>query len=192
MIVQGGGAGNLAPVGIGAMLMVMIYAGGHISGAHYNPAVTLGVFLRGGIKGNDVPGYMVAQIIGAFLATIVGALILGSGGAEAAAAPMSVEPVPGLLAEFLGTFALVYVILNVATAKSNAGNSHYGAAIGFTVTACAYAFGGVSGGAFNPAVALGLGAAEMVSFSDIWIHLLGELAAGAAAAFTFLFVNGKD
>ena len=100
--------------------------------------------------------------------------------------------VPSLIAELLGTFALVYVVLNVATAKGTEGNSFYGLAIGFTVLACAYALGGVSGGAFNPAVATGISVAEIKSFSDIWVYLVANLGAGALAALVFNFVNGRD
>ena len=115
--------------------MVMIFAGGHISGAHFNPAVTLGVFLRGKCAASDVPGYVIAQLVGGALAAFIGGSILGK---VPAAAASDMNMMQGGVAEFLGTFALVWVILNTATAKSNAGNSFYGLAIGFTVTACAY------------------------------------------------------
>ena len=186
-----GGAGSMAPIAIGSVLMVMIYAGGHISGAHYNPAVTLAVFLRGKCAASDVAPYIGAQLAGAALAAIVSGILLGSLGV-ADATPMKVSTVPALIAEFLGTFALCYVVLNTATAKGTEGNSFYGLAIGFTVLACAYALGGVSGGAFNPAVALGISIAEMSSWSNIWIFLVANLGAGAAAAYTFLYVNGRD
>jgi aquaporin Z len=97
-----------------------------------------------------------------------------------------------LLAEFFGTFALVYVVLNVATAKGTEGNSFYGLAIGFTVLACAFAFGGYSGGAFNPAVALGLTIMGLISGANLWIPLVACLAAGAAAAMVFKFLNPED
>ena len=181
-----GGAGAMAPVAIGSALMVMIFAGGHISGAHYNPAVTLGAFIRGACPAKDVPGYMIAQIVGGVLAALAVGFLVGE-----AKSPMTfASPAPVLLAEFLGTFALVYVVLNTATAKGTEGNSFYGLAIGFTVTAMAYALGGISGGAFNPAVAIGAAAMDLQSFGNIWMHIVAELAAGAAAAFTFKFVNG--
>jgi len=179
-----GGAGNFAPIAIGSMLMVMIFAGGHISGAHYNPAVTLGVFLRGKCLASDVPMYMIAQCLGAVAAHFVSCILLASLGAEPATAS-TLSVVPALIAEFLGTFALVFVILNVATADETEGNSFYGLAIGFTVTACAYALGGVSGGAFNPAVALGVTFAGLSAWANIWIFIVANLAAGAAAAAVF-------
>ncbi len=188
-----GGAGAMAPVAIGSALMVMIFAGGHISGAHYNPAVTLAVFLRGKCPASDVAPYMLSQIAGAALAALVGGFLLGAlGAADPVASDLSSKAGGAILAEFLGTFALCYVVLNTATAKGTSGNSFYGLAIGFTVLACAYALGGISGGAFNPAVAVGISVAEMSSWSNIWIFLVGNFAAAAAAAYTFLFVNGKD
>ena len=189
MIVIGGGAGNAAPIGIGSTLMVMIFAGGHISGGHFNPAVTLGVMLRGSISMSDSIGYWVSQIVAGVLAPIVAALMLPDAADPVA---MTHDVVPSLMAEFFGTFALVYVVLQVATAKGTEGNSFYGLAIGFTVTAMAYAFGGVSGGAFNPAVAVGITTAGLSGMGDIWIYLVANLGAGAVAAYTFLFVNGKE
>ena len=182
-------AGSIAPpLAIGAVLMVMIFAGGHISGAHYNPAVTLAVWLRGKCPTSDLPGYIVAQVAGALLAAMLALYLKGE---QPAAAPRS-EVVHALLAEFLFTFALCYVVLNVATAKGTSGNSFYGLAIGFTVLAGAYAVGSISGGVFNPAVAVGVTVMGLVRVTDIWIYLLANLAAGAAAAFTFKFLNPKD
>jgi len=186
-----GGAGNFAPLAIGSILMVMIYAGGHISGGHYNPAVSLGAFIRGAMPASDLLPYIVAQILGGIVAPLVAAPLLGSMGA-ADAVTSRLDVVPSLIAEFLGTFALVWVVLHTATAKGTEGNSFYGLAIGFTVLACAYALGGVSGGAFNPAVAVGISIANLSSWANIWIFLVANLAAGAVAAFLFNFVNGKD
>ena len=173
-----GGAGAMAPVAIGSALMVMIFAGGHISGGHYNPAVTLGAFLRGACPAKDVPAYMIAQVVGGVVAALAVGFLVGE-----SKAPMALPNVGAvLLAEFLGTFALVYVVLQTATAKGTNGNSFYGLAIGFTVTAMAYALGGVSGGAFNPAVAIGAAAMDLQSFGNIWMHIAAELVAGAVAA----------
>ena len=149
----GAGAGVIAPLAIGAALMVMVYAGGHISGAHYNPAVTVGVFIRGKVNGADVGPYMVAQLAGAALAAVAVTKFLRAG---AAVTPISPHVGPALLAEFLFTFALVYVVLNAATAEGTSGNSFYGLAIGMTVMTGAFAVGDISGGAFNQAVALGI------------------------------------
>ncbi len=186
-----GGAGIMAPLAIGCALMIMVYAGGHISGGHYNPAVTLAVFLRGKCPASDVAPYMASQIAGAAVAALVAAIML-SVLTDTAPTPKEISVVPALIAEFLGTFALAYVVLNTATAKGTEGNSFYGLAIGFTVVVCAYAMGGVSGGAFNPAIAVGISVAEMSSWSNIWVLWLADFAGGAAAAYTFLFVNGKE
>jgi aquaporin Z len=186
--VVGNGAGALAPVAIGSALMVMVFAGGHISGAHYNPAVTLGVWVRGKCETRDVPGYMISQIVGAMLAAWA-VKYLKSG---AAVAPISVAVLPALVAEFLFTFALVFVILNVATAKGTSGNSFYGLAIGFTVMTGAFAVGNISGGVFNPAVAVGISMMGLSAWTNIWIYLVAELAAGAAAALAFKVLNPGD
>jgi aquaporin Z len=175
------GAGPFAPLAIGAVLMVMIYAGGHISGGHYNPAVTLGVFLRGRATAADLSGYWAAQLAGGVIAVPAIRFLKGE------VAPIPLDPAigPALLAEFLFTFALVYVVLNVATARGNEGNSHYGLAIGFTVLVGAYAVGGVSGGAFNPAVAVGITLLGISPVANLWIYLVAHLLGGAAAGALF-------
>src|ERR1700693_451107 len=137
------GVGSLAPLAIGTTLMVMVYAGGHVSGGHYNPAVTLAVWLRGKCPASDVPPYWISQILGAALAALLTIYLKGT----PTVTPLEIKVVPALIAEFIGTFALTYVVLNVVTAKATEGNSHYGLAIGFTVTAMAFAVGGISGGA---------------------------------------------
>ena len=187
-------AGKFAPLAIGAALMVMVYAGGHISGGHYNPAVTLAVWLRGRCPAADVGPYLVAQS-GAALAAAGAVKALKTGLVAKAAAlvgPTVPEVAPSLLAEFLFTFALAWVVLNSATAKGNAGNSFYGLAIGSTVLTGAYAVGGISGGAFNPAVALGLCTMGVVAWSSFWIYLVANFAGGAAAALAFKVANGAD
>lgn len=188
------GAGELAPFAIAATLMVMIYAGGHVSGAHYNPAVTIAVWLRGKCPVGEVAPYIGAQVAGALVASLcVKALKTGLvSRAAAMGGAMSPEILPALLAEFLFTFALVWVILNVATAKGTTGNSFYGAAIGFTVLAGALCVGGISGGVFNPAVAIGVCTMGIIAWGSIWIYLLANFAGGWAAAGVFKLVNGKD
>jgi aquaporin Z len=183
-----GGAGVIAPLAIGSVLMVMIYAGGHISGAHYNPAVTLGVWVRGRCATSDVVPYWVAQILGAVVASLVLNILKG----DASAKPLVLRPGPALLSEFLFTFALVYVVLNAATAKGTANNSFYGLAIGFTVLAGAFSVGGISGAAFNPAVAVGISIMGLSSWANIWIYLLAGFAGGLVAAVVFKFLNPQD
>ena len=187
-VLKPGDAGNLAPLAIGSALMVMIFAGGHISGAHYNPAVTLAVFLRGKCPAVDVVPYMVAQVLGAVLAAGVVLFMKENPPVEAANPDIG----RALVAEFLFTFALCYVVLNVATAKGTSGNSFYGLAIGFTVLIGAYSVGSVSGGAFNPAVAVGITIMGLSQLANIWIFLVANFAAAAVAALVFRFINPDD
>lgn len=183
-----GGAGVIPPLAIGSALMVMVYAGGHISGGHYNPAVTLGVWIRGRCPSKDVVPYWIAQLVGGIVAALALSYLKGEHKVE----PLEVKVGPALLAEFLFTFALVYVVLNTATAKATAGNSNYGLAIGFTVLIGAFSVGSISGGAFNPAVALGITAMGISPLANIWIYLLADLAAAVVAGSAFLFLNPQD
>jgi aquaporin Z len=179
----------LAPLAIGAVLMVMVYAGGHVSGAHYNPAVSLAVWMRGQCTSGELPVYVLAQLLAAVAAT--GAVTLFKQGIGPPAAPISIGP--ALLAEFLFTFALAYMVLNVATVGGTKGNSYYGLAIGFTVMVGAYAVGDVSGGAFNPAVAVGITLMHLSAPGCLWALLVGELLGAAAAAAVFAALDlGRD
>lgn len=187
-VVKPGDAGAMAPLAIGSALMVMIFAGGHISGGHYNPAVTLAVFLRGKCPADDVAPYMVSQVIGAGLAAMTVLFLKDHPTVEAASPDLA----RAILAEFLFTFALCYVVLNVATAKGTSGNSFYGLAIGFTVLTGAYAVGGISGGAFNPAVAVGVTLMGLSKLANIWIFLVGNFAGGIVAAIVFKLVNTEE
>src|ERR1700682_4017537 len=186
--VIGHGAGPLAPLAIGSALMVMIFAGGYISGGHFNSAVTLGVWLRGKCEAKDVAPYMVFQTIGAVLAALV-VLFLKAG---TAVKPLQPATLPALVAEFLFPFALVYVVLNVATAKGTSGNSFYGLAIGFTVLAGAFSVGNISGGAFNPAVAVAISVMGLSSWANIWIYLVADFAGAAVAAGAFKALNPAE
>lgn len=183
-----GAAGVLPPLAIGAALMVMIFAGGHVSGGHFNPAVTLAVFVRGRCAAKDVLPYWVAQVLAGVAAAAVACWLVGKCGT-----PMAIGNVKAAwVAEFLFTFALAYVVVNSATAKGTAGNSFYGLAIGMTVMTGAFAVGAISGGAFNPAVAVGAALMKLVSFGDIWIHITANLAGGLAAGLVFKFLNPDD
>ncbi len=182
------GAGAMAPLAIGSALMVMIFAGGHISGGHYNPAVTLAVWMRGRCASSDVPGYMIAQVVGAVIAAIIVLLVKGNPDVQ----PITLNALPALIAEFLFTFALCYVVLNVATSRNTSGNSFYGLAIGFTVLVGAYSVGAISGGAFNPAVAVGITVMGLSSVANIWIFLVANFLGGAVAAIVFNSLNPVD
>jgi len=187
-VIEPGSAGAMAPLAIGTILMVMVYAGGHISGGHYNPAVTLGVWMRGKCETKDVPFYMLAQILGAYLASLLAVKIKGSSLIVAASPNISNV----LLVELIFTFALVYVVLNTATSKKTAGNSYYGLAIGFTLMAAAYAIGNISGCAINPAVAIGLTVMGLSKLSNLWVFIVANLAGGALAAVVFKIINPQE
>jgi aquaporin Z len=182
------GAGSLAPLAIGSALMIMVYAGGHISGGHYNPAVTIAVWLRGRCPQTDVIPYIGSQLAGGIAASMLALALKG----DVVVTPAEIKVFPSLIAELVGTFALAYVVLNTATAKATSGNSYYGLAIGFTVMVMAFAFGGVSGGAFNPAVAVGITVMHLAKAANLWIYLVANFAAGALAAATFRFINPED
>ena len=165
---------------IGSALMVMVYAGGHISGAHYNPAVSLAVFLRGRATAKDLGTYIVAQIIGAVAAAAIAALFV----------PPPIDTtdlivLPALIAEFLFTFALAYTVLNVATTRGTEGNSYYGLAIGFTVMVAAFAIGPISGAALNPAVAIGVVVLGLTDASNLWVYFVANFGGAALAAVLF-------
>ena len=179
------------PLAAGATLMVMIYAGGHISGGHYNPAVTMAALVRRRIGISDAVAYWIVQAAAGIAAGALARALVNpatvrtltlSGHTEAAAA----------VVEVLITFALCYVVLNVATSKDQKNNGFFGLAIGFTVAAGAFAVGGISGGVFIPAVALGGATAGMFAWSTIWVYVLVELAAGIVAGLAFLALNPGD
>jgi aquaporin Z len=183
--VIGATPGVIPPLAIGAVLMVMVYAGGHISGGHYNPAVTLGVLIRGKIKAADVVPYIVAQLLAAAAAAATVKFLR----AGVAVTPMTPNVGPVLLAEFLFTFALVYVVLNTATAEGTSGNSFYGLAIGMTVMTGAFAVGDISGAVFNPAIAVGISILGLSSWNNIWIYLVANFGAAVVAAVIFQLIN---
>ena len=178
------------PLAIGSVLMVMVFAGGHISGAHYNPAVTLAVLIRGRISVSDALPYLVAQVAAAIAAAFIATWLLGN--PEMTPLNMEGKTIQALVAEIIGTFALAFVVLNVATAKGTSGNSFYGLAIGFTVFALAAGFGRISGGAFNPAVAVGESFMNTFKWSNIWVYLVGCFSGATLAAIIFNLVNPDD
>jgi aquaporin Z len=179
-----------APFAIGSILMVMIFAGGHISGGHFNPAVTLAAFLRGRCDKKDVLPYWIAQFAaGALAALLVNYLLTGRADPAVVANHPTVE---SFIVEFLFTFALCWVVLNVATSMGTKGNSFYGLAIGFTVLVGAITVGGISGGAFNPAVGLGVWTMGLESPRQFGVYLVSELAGAAVAAGAYRAINGAD
>lgn len=174
-------SGLWAPLAIGSILAVMVFAGGHISGGHYNPAVSFAVFLRKKLSAKDLMIYWIFQFAAGILAAFLVVYFKGERGST----PLEIHHIKALIAEFLFTFALCFVVLNVATAKAVAGNSYFGWAIGFTVVAGAYAIGTISSAAFNPAVALGITILNLSHVANLWIYLVANLLGAAAAALLF-------
>jgi aquaporin Z len=181
-------AGN--PLAIGGILICLVYMGGHISGAHYNPAVTLAVWMRKKIEAKDAMMYMAVQLLGAMAAAICFHMIYGKLKTFAPApSNMSINILKPLFVETVFTFALVMVVLNVALAKRTSGNDYYGLAIGLTVMGAAYAGGDISGGAFNPAVGLGPLIIDTINggsnLGHAWLYIAGPFIGGAAASMIF-------
>lgn len=178
---------QFAPIAIGTSLMIMVYMGGHVSGGHYNPAVSLAALMRGALPSKDFIPYVVSQVAGAIVAALMVNVVTGQTFAPAPAATAST--LGALLVEILYTFALALVVLNTATSKKTEGNSYYGLAIGMTVMAAAFAGGGISGGAFNPAVGLGPTIVNVIlgggSWAALWLYLVGPFLGGAMAAMVF-------
>ena len=178
------------PIAIGAMLMVMVYMGGHISGAHYNPAVSIAMIIRGLLSVKEAINYILSQLAGAILAAL---LVNWLGGAVMEVAPSnSASVLQILVVEAIFTFALVLVILNVATNPKTEGNSYYGLAIGFTVMAAAFVGGGISGGVYNPAVGTGPILVDAImgdgnTLSNLWYYLVGPVAGAVLATYVYKF-----
>jgi aquaporin Z len=177
-----GTAGSYAPFAIASTLMVMIYAGGHVSGAHYNPAVTISIYLRGACDKSEVAPYIASQVVAGAMGAMVASNVLMPNGEVG---PLVMDTGPAFGAELLFTFALAYVILNVATSESTDGNGYYGAAIAFVVLAGALTVGPISGASFNPAVTASLISAGVMEVADSWVHIVPQLVGGALAALVF-------
>ena len=177
-----GSAGDYAPFGIAATLMVMIYAGGHISGAHYNPAVTVSIYLRGACEKDEVLPYIVSQVIAAVSAAIIVESLLFP---DALSPEMVDLGTDAVVAELLFTFALAYVILNVATTESTSGNGYYGAAIALVVLAGAITVGSISLASFNPAVTSALIVSGKLALADSWMHFVPQFVGAIMATYVY-------
>jgi len=179
-------------IGASLALIIMVYAGGHISGAHYNPAVTTAMYIRGKVTSAELPGYYIAQLLAGVIAATLIYYVFEKQGQNSVCDGFPNGAMKTALAEIIGTFALAYVILNVATTKGTAGNSYFGLAIGGTVLAMAVAFGNFSGGVFNPAVGLGLCVHKSMCWANLWMFFVAPIIGGVIAAFVFRFVNEAD
>ena len=182
--------GAYAPLAIGFVLVAMVYAGGHISKAHYNPAVSLAFWIRGCyITKRELFNFILVQLLGAALASGIAIFVFAP---ETEIQPVEFPILPALVAEFLFTFMLVWVIMNVATAKANVGNQFYGIAIGFTVAGGIYTVGVISLAIFNPAVAVALVLLGKMNAVDLWIPFVGSIAGALAATSIFNAINPTD
>jgi aquaporin Z len=181
------GGAPLAPIAIGSVLMVMVYMGGHVSGGHYNPAVSLAAGLAGKLEKRELLPYWLAQLAGAIAAALAVQAILGQTFAPAPGPQASGVGV--WLVEFLFTFALCLVVLSTATHPKTKGNSFYGLAIGFTVAVGAIAGGPISGGAFNPAVGVGPTLIDAAvgggTLEHLPLYIVATCLGGLVAAFVF-------
>jgi len=191
VLTNNNGAGALAPLAVGSILIAMIYAGSHISGAHFNPAVSLAMLMRGKIDRIDFTYYVLAQVAGGALAAFLGVFLLGCMGATEIR-PHQNQALCSIMAEFLGAFALTYVVLQVMNREGDQQSSFFGLACGFTYMAAIYGLGAISGGAFNPAVAIGMALSGMASWADLWIYFVGALLGAAVAATTFQLMMNDE
>jgi aquaporin Z len=178
------GAGALAPVAIGSALMVMVFAGGHVSGAHYNPAVSIAMLLAGKLRPRNVAPYVITQLAAGALAALLVRGFVGPATPAALGADWKI-----LVGEFIFTLALAYVVLNVTAVPATEGNSFYGLAIGFTVTTGVFTVGRITGGVFNLAAALAGSITGALTWSHSWIYLLASVLGGAFAAILYAYVN---
>lgn len=184
-----GSIGPITPLVIGLSLMTMVYACGHLSGAHFNPAVSIAMVVRGKLNPGEAIVYSMVQLAAGALAAGVAIAMKGDG--------LNPSPIgsagAAFGAELLGTFALVWVVLQVATSRGTQGNPFYGAAIGMVLAVCAFIFGPISKiGAFNPAVVLAGAIFGLIRWGDAWIPLLGSVIGGTGAAFAFRASNADD
>jgi aquaporin Z len=179
------------PLAAGAVLMVMVYAGGHISGGHYNPAVTIAALVRRRIGLAEAVQYWIVQLVAGVVAGLAARAVVDPA-TVTALRPSGHALGAAAVVELLFTFALCYVVLNVATSKDQPGNSFFGLAIGFTVVAGAFAVGGISGAAFNPAVSLGAAVGGLFAWSTLWVYIVVQAIAGAAAGLVFRVLNPDD
>ena len=174
----------------GLVLAGMVYASAHLSGAHFNPLVSIAMLIRGKMQASLLPVYIISQFLCAATSGLI--FLTMHSGKPLTGLDLSQLPLQAILAEFIGSFGLIYVTLNVASSRNTQGNNYYGLAIGVTYTALAMALGPISGGVFNPSLSLVLGITNISQFSNLWMLWLGQFAGGVMAAVSFLFLSGKE
>lgn len=179
---------ELAGLVIWFVLMVMIYAGWHISWANFNPAVSFGLWVNGKLSTSELINYVISQLIGWVLWALVAYALVSQ--ATFVAPGTNIAAWQVILAEFLFTFALVWVVLNTAVNANNWAKSFYGLAIGVTVLIWAYSVGSISGWAFNPAVAFAHQLVQSIFtesmwLSNIWMYLVWQLLGWYVAAVAY-------
>lgn len=185
---------DIQPIAIGLMLAGLIYSKGFISGAQFNPAISLAFLLRGKMTIKEAAIFSATHFLAATAAAFMTGLLISG---KPPVAPLMNTPqffslIPAILAEMMGTFIMGLVILNVATSKLLEGNSFYGMAIGFIVAGLIYTFGSVSGSCFNPAVALAACITKLSSWNNLWIYIVGDFAGGALSAIVWKFINSDE
>jgi aquaporin Z len=183
---------SMPGLAIGAILMVMVYMGGPISGGHYNPGVSLGVALRGKLSCGERIAYWIAQVVGAGGAVLVGWSFVGHADVPGIKAFSGGMVLSALIAESVFSFALVLTVLSTATSAKSAGNSYFGLAIGFTVGAGVLAVGALTGAAFNSAVGVGVCMFGLSASANLWVYIVANLLGGAVAAAVFRFISPED
>ncbi|MCI4671081.1 MAG: aquaporin [Bacteroidia bacterium] len=184
-----GSGSSLFPLAIGFGLTALVYMGYHISGAHYNPAVTLSILILGKITWQDSLIYLLAQLLGSALGALAaGIMIQDQDYTFILEAAGSADIFQILLAEILFTFLLMMVVLNVAVSERTKGNSFYGIAVGLIITAGIYAVSEISGAVFNPAVGFGPNLINM-NFLPMWYYTVGPMVGSLLATFLFIYTE---
>lgn len=191
MLIKSGKATGFEGFAFASIYMVMIYANQSISGAHFNPATSVAFFVKGIMTINEAVAYIGAQIVGAIFAVFSADAMLQGIATSNDNLPIRIDPIPSFLAEFFGTFAIIYVILNVTVSKRTENNQYFALAIGFALMASYYTFGTVSGGAFNPAIAIGYCLGNISEWSTSWAYFVGEIIAATIATIIFKYLENE-
>lgn len=178
--------------GTGLMLAALVYAGMHVSGAHYNPAVSFAYFIRRKISFNTFTGYLTSQCLGAFASA--GVLLFLSGEVFYVEPPASTDIYQQGIVELLLSFVLVLTYLSVSSSKVLASNKAYGLAIGLVLTGMMLLGETISGSVFNPAISIGVSGLDFLaiqggSFQYIPLYTLAPLAGASLAALAHQYLN---